>query len=648
MPPKVSHFPPTRRSLIDSLSQSQGKNKSDNTPAAPTSVSVLWRSRLCFADRTYTCAVSLPVSHRPSCLRQSPSVLAIARLLIAHAAVSCARPPCIRQSPHDPATPSFAEFSQTSALHTPASSSSTPRGRFPTVSHPRGRGRGATASVNRRNIAPATSSSPLPGPASSGSGAGQSPAQSPAETTVSLAQGVMTSLHILCAKFPQKSLLPPSEREASHHRDILSQRFPGQHAQRKFVLLLQAIITVCTSDHGPNNVAVLMGLTEKQVRLYISQNAGNWQDLHAHLHRIWRVLQDLGSTVGCVAPPPSNPVTPPRVLTASEAELTTKLLDFGYDFAFRKAVHRVKKKLSKLQSLYDVVQEDNTISEVQRTIIEIFLAVSVLASNVPSEKPRSSDTWAQFRRLTADLYDISVNHDYEEDLIALQKLASTIDFDFTKSMDKALKLQSACLTLAHLAISPYRGWISDLPLELIQIQVPKSPVFLLELQGFDEELKQQLRRVSSDPKAMHTVSYATKIHSECVLLAEVLGVCKPLGDIVPYMCCSKLHCFACYTWLGHFNTLRRAAGTDPIAYDGSHGGVKCGWVPPSLENVSQDTMLGLLVKSLNNELRKGGHLKETSTSFTSPDPPASLKPSRTLAEVRASARAALATVPRHS
>ncbi|KAJ7716577.1 hypothetical protein DFH07DRAFT_353625 [Mycena maculata] len=128
-----------------------------------------------------------------------------------------------------------------------------------------------------------------------------------------------------------------------------------------------------------------------------------------------------------------------------------------------------------------------------------------------------------------------------------------------------------------------------------------------------------------------------KIHSECQLVAWMAGHMVELPDVkvIPYVTCSKLHCFACYAWLQAYNKVAPA----PISYDGSHGGLKPGWQPPSLQGTLQQELLQNLIPRLELEFKSAKHRKDASASSTSSHPLGNAGRSNTLDEERINARA---------
>ncbi|KAJ7507253.1 hypothetical protein B0H11DRAFT_1970920 [Mycena galericulata] len=202
------------------------------------------------------------------------------------------------------------------------------------------------------------------------------------------------------------------------------------------------------------------------------------------------------------------------------------------------------------------------------------LAVSLAAGMVnelgpDSEEMLQSSEWSMFLTCAWILYKLERDEDALRRLEdEARALPGQTRFKFKKSLDKLVKVDVAIGTLYALALSARRAeW------------VPRSG---------RAELLTKMRNVAGNSDM--------KIHSECQLVAWVAqnaATFDPDIFLVPYMACSKLHCFACSVWLEVYNALD---GTSPkISYDGSRGGLKPGWAPPSLETNIQQEMIDKLV-----------------------------------------------------
>ncbi|KAJ6589921.1 hypothetical protein DFH09DRAFT_218970 [Mycena vulgaris] len=118
------------------------------------------------------------------------------------------------------------------------------------------------------------------------------------------------------------------------------------------------------------------------------------------------------------------------------------------------------------------------------------------------------------------------------------------------------------------------------------------------------------------------VRLPTTIHSECQIvawMAQNFNRQFPAVKLIPYVTCSKLHRFGCYTWLSSFNRLGHS-GLPIICYDGSHGKLHPGWAPPSLGSSYDQQMRSLLIAQVEDNFRKPTHSKEGFASTTATDP----------------------------
>ncbi|KAJ7505292.1 hypothetical protein B0H11DRAFT_414369 [Mycena galericulata] len=118
------------------------------------------------------------------------------------------------------------------------------------------------------------------------------------------------------------------------------------------------------------------------------------------------------------------------------------------------------------------------------------------------------------------------------------------------------------------------------------------------------------------------VRLPTTIHSECQIvawMAQNITDHFPTVKVIPYVTCSKLHCFGCYSWLLSFNQLGHS-GLPVICYDGSHGKLHPGWAPPSLGTRYDQQMRSLLIAQVEEKFPKPAHSEEGPASTTVSDP----------------------------
>ncbi|KAJ7289108.1 hypothetical protein C8J57DRAFT_426278 [Mycena rebaudengoi] len=95
------------------------------------------------------------------------------------------------------------------------------------------------------------------------------------------------------------------------------------------------------------------------------------------------------------------------------------------------------------------------------------------------------------------------------------------------------------------------------------------------------------------------LTISPRIHPECELVARVVGDAEPLAneDLIPYVFSSKLHCYPCYLWLQGFN--ERRPSSSKVAFDGCHGSLTPGWLPPTSKD---ESILARMRSQIESEL----------------------------------------------
>lgn len=217
----------------------------------------------------------------------------------------------------------------------------------------------------------------------------------------------------------------PEERETSHHCEAaLNPQFPDARGKQKFVEVVQALVTLCTAKSGDDNVAVMVALSDMDIKLYICQNGGRtFESVKGHLEAAWKILTTLYS-VRTSTPDPHNPITP-RV--SDRLELSAKLLDLSYLFVAEKALSRVKKRLPFLQTLRSKLFDDQSPStnDFQKNLVKTFLGVALSATKVAQTGLKNlsqRQDWQDFRTCTLLLYNITASLDYSENTEAMEGL----------------------------------------------------------------------------------------------------------------------------------------------------------------------------------------------------------------------------------
>ncbi|KAJ7695969.1 hypothetical protein B0H17DRAFT_1054393 [Mycena rosella] len=496
---------------------------------------------------------------------------------------------------------------------------------------------------------PLSSSSNVPNHKAAASTPKASAAASSSSPSLSEVVTLAPILHVVATLHGDQPHLKPEERQTTHHREAaLSPRFPSVHAQQKFVDVLQALVTLCAAEPGENNIAAMVALSNQEIKLFICQNGGRpFRDIKQHLQTVWRVLHQLHALVSLPDTEPSNLVTPPRVANPSELELSRNLLTIAHLFVAKKAVHRAKKRLPLLEKLLSHVVSEPSTTDFQRRLVLLLVAIADSASEVFKKgfnNLEERQDWKEYRGHTRLLYNLTIDDTYVEnmdDVEILQVIAESLGFNLKETIEKAVKVQAAALTLNRFAVSPHRGWITGLDLRVQPVPLPATTSIDVQLDEFDSwcpptivlgEFHSDLRKRAAT-STNETITINSNIHSECELVARVIdntttGVLAGF-DLIHYVCCSKLHCHFCHLWLENLNKVRDTN----VAFDGSHGGVKPGWLPPTWETPLYGQTLAGMRSQLEQELGTQGHGRAVPS--TSSDPSTSMvEPSTDVDEQR--------------
>ncbi|KAJ7682501.1 hypothetical protein DFH06DRAFT_1161350 [Mycena polygramma] len=441
--------------------------------------------------------------------------------------------------------------------------------------------------------------------------------------------------YALSARFHDKTLLGAGERSSNETHDIILQpHFASERRRQKFVGLIEALVTICTTDVGPDNVAAMLGLSPTHLTVFLCQNSDRpWPAVQLHLQSVWQILQSLRKIVSTTPQPQADitePITPPRNTGDDELGLAIRLKNLCYLFTAKKAVHRVKKHLRLLNTLKDEVQADPSSTTFQKNLLQIFHSAALNADAVWAKGFKGLEErkdWRTFRACTKMLYNKADDAMYNESVAGIQTRATALGFAFTKSLDKAVKLEAAVMTLTQLPRSPTRGYLTDRSLRVVDVPLPAHRAFEIGIDAFVDwapestdkrsEFHAGLRQMCGKRPGDNEIKIRPKIHSECELVArltenpDLLDGCT----LFPYISCSKLHCWFCHKWFTAFNL----QNTTRVAFDGSHGGVKTGWLGPALATPLHEQVCNILQQNINDELIKYSHPKSKSASTTSSD-----------------------------
>ncbi|KAJ7935086.1 hypothetical protein B0H13DRAFT_1949609 [Mycena leptocephala] len=443
-------------------------------------------------------------------------------------------------------------------------------------------------------------------------------------------------LHRLASTFGDK--LSADRRKDVRSRDGLDAHFSHTSLANKFIDVAQAIATLLTPSKGHTNFALMLGFADKETHIFYCKNgAGKDNVIRAHLRAIWRLLQQI------LRP------CPERKLEYTD-EVGVKLRDMAYKFVSNKALDRASKRFASISRL---IASCNTLDPFQDRLLTLMRVVSYNAAEaaklrvngVCTDPVFNSQAWRRFRSCTTLLNAHAAKR--QANIGAIESLKEVADrlpnglaFDFEKCLNKLIKVEAAVLTLYNLALSGRRGHVLENELNVHEVALPARQLITLSFSAFDtylpihptsETIKAQMRvGVSSTEEDVTIIS---KVHSEVQLVAWVAQNLAPEVTLVPYITCSKLHCFACFVWLEEFNSLHDL--TLPyVAFDGCHGGLQPGWLPPSLETVAMEQILGKMSSRLQDEF----------TFKSSEKPTTIIVPSKSMEDIFQSALAELPTI----
>ncbi|KAJ7497129.1 hypothetical protein FB451DRAFT_218515 [Mycena latifolia] len=469
-------------------------------------------------------------------------------------------------------------------------------------------------------------------------------------------------LHRLASTFGSLLHLDDAHRKDVASREVLDSYFGHQSLVPKFIHVAQAIATLFTRQA---NFAVMFGFTAEETHVFYCKNGGGPDTtICPHLQAIWALLQQIRRIQNIPSDVDQSIASPDRKPPQASDNLLTKLCDLAYTFVAKKALDRAKKRIASIDALSKLLDASPNKS-FERKLVNFMRAVGHSAADAAKLRGQNdeaklfdSEPWKIFRRSTLVLQNQASTREANiaamENLKRLSKgLPNELSFNFEKCLDKMLKVESAVLTLHDLAVSPRRGYIVQRNLKTRPVPLPTrtTTISFSTLKDYFpansdlEEIKKEMRDAgtSSTPE---DVSVHSTVHSECQLVAWVsqnLGEVASEVSMVPYVTCSKLHCFACFVWLQEFNHLG-----DPtlphLAFDGCHGGLQPGWLPPSLKPNMQEKILNKISSRLDEEFDKHQHHKESSPSTTSSDKPKTSR-HQTQAEV-ASVESYVASLPK--
>ncbi|KAJ6531228.1 hypothetical protein B0H19DRAFT_1273439 [Mycena capillaripes] len=255
---------------------------------------------------------------------------------------------------------------------------------------------GSSSSAPRHLPAPPSAASrfkaaPPPGPGSS------APRHHPASSSSALTGNLELARlqYVVAIRFGDRSLLEPADREKAHHQ--------------KFVLVLQAFVTLCTAQPGEDDVSIMVALGDDKVTLFICQNENgrhSFDKIEDHLQNIWKFLRKIHTL------PPSTTSTP---LNTDQGKLDSAagLLDVAYGFVASKQ------------------PSSNYLQALVSTFLALALTVRDLGLN-----PLASPEWNDVRTFTRMLYNLMAEEEYVASIEEVPAKALEFGFNFKKSLEK--------------------------------------------------------------------------------------------------------------------------------------------------------------------------------------------------------------------
>jgi hypothetical protein len=156
------------------------------------------------------------------------------------------------------------------------------------------------------------------------------------------------------------------------------------------------------------------------------------------------------------------------------------------------------------------------------------------------------------------------------------------ELDLEKVIKKIIKIEEALVALYVLAISPrMHDWVRR-DVAVHSVSIPDKATIDVDVNAVedwwysssmnrDEVIDKMKGIMDIDTKGTHL---HLMIHPQCQLVAWAANNFRsrfPAARLIPYVTCSRPHCYGCYAWLTAFNELDHS--TLPLIYfDGrTHG-----------------------------------------------------------------------------
>lgn len=157
------------------------------------------------------------------------------------------------------------------------------------------------------------------------------------------------------------------EPEGTHYQmEALRPRLHTTREQHKFVLMIEALVTLCTAKAG-DNVALTVALSDR-ITVYVCPNGGRpFQEVEQHLKTVWEVLHQLHDAFGPSATYPTSNET--------QLGIVAKLYDLIYLFVADKTLRRAK-RVDLFKKLSHKVIYNGSLTEFEEKVTQTLVIVA--------------------------------------------------------------------------------------------------------------------------------------------------------------------------------------------------------------------------------------------------------------------------------
>ncbi|KAJ7143261.1 hypothetical protein C8R46DRAFT_1360675 [Mycena filopes] len=485
----------------------------------------------------------------------------------------------------------------------------------------------------------------------------------PQETLPPDSLKVYSLLHRLAEDFgPNVRLLGERYRHSNSSNEVLAAFLADPSLAPKFVEVTQAITTILTPYKGQNNFALVLGAADGELHLFYCKNGGGKDPiLTAHLQAVWA----LPKLIRLRTPSKSIPHhTPSPELKHFDDGPVKRFRVLAYQFVARKVLARAKKQAASIDSLRSLAMHRKQ-EDFEVTLLELMNMTCVSAMDsleaattakaaidaaslarakvwrtrsgskvdhaqavqeateadavVQALAPRGDlftsgdmferEGWTVFMESAAALQAHLGRHKHEVVMVQLKQDANGLGLDLDRVMRKFLRVEAALTSLIQLAVSSRRGHIVQDQLVVHSVPLPERSTINIPL---GSDLPADLQEAETP-----MVSIQAKAHSEVELVAWLATHHQaqfPTVKLFPYVTCSELHYPACYLWLSEFSALTSNPTFPSLGFNGSHGPLQPGWVPPTLDTPEGRQILTQMASRLGSEHQR--HAQELSASTT--------------------------------